>query len=572
MSHAGMTVCPHCGAQFLVPAQAIGVQTPCLTCGRPFVIQVAAEPTTTAGGADPLGIGGSSAVGLPAANPLGTSAMTLRPSVYAGGQGGGSPLPWGWIAGGIGAAVVIVVIVSGVGFAVSGTFSGPANVASPPPSSGSADSPQSPPSANQGGLVAQAVKAAGEVVSAQLPVKVFADSHDSCLSESLKLQNEARQLSEQLGRGVAGDIVLGQARELAGKMRELAIRWHALPPMTEVEREAINKRLTARVWEELKQKEKQAAPAKQYNLLTDDTPLAAMFEIMGPADAISGVLDAARKPFPAADCPLDERYVEMIQSCGAIVRHLNSIKSAADCQRLQGAVDEEAAKVNGVLEKVLGMKHLTRADAQATERKYADQFAHEQRMAEVVMTQVLFRAGHKSGDENVPEHLQPLLAGLKDLYGRHYRAVHDLRAEIVKLQSNPPQQPPATDVASLIAKALGSSQPRPDAEEKPQTQPGPRRTFGELVAADVERYQRELGRDKVLLVTAKGGTAARRQALEDELVALIQPSRRAKLDGKDTLAIVLHYEGDVQQLADKIRAAKVLRMDAANRAIEVALQ
>ncbi len=686
MSQSGITTCPHCSAQFRVAAQAVGTQTQCLTCRQPFVIQLDLQPTPSQ---DPLGLGPSP--GPSAANPLGTSpTTTLRPSAYAGGQTRRPNVPWSWIVGGVGGVALVVVVAIGAWSALSALRTGPGPRTSAPGIL--APAPQTQQPAAEGGLAANVVKKAAETIAAELPVQTFSDSHASCLEESFRLQDESQRLGKQLGQGASGEAVLSPARALGGKMRELAIRWHALPPMTEAERELINKRLTERMQAMLSAK--LGDSARKVDVLNDDTPIAAMFEIMGPSGAITDVLDAAREPFPDADCPLDELYVQTILSCREIVRQLNTVKDAADCQRLQTAVNEEAAKLKAAVEKVRGMKELTAADVQATERKYASQFAHEQMMAELVMTQVLVRAGHTSEDQNVPEHLKQLLDGLKQLYGTHYNAVHELRAEFVNIKTRDSQRAspfgqrsmkspaerlkgvtasgvPAlseTEEASveryakelevgmgskllflrvhggtpsgrrqvaqqlvrhpavracrivetsdgfvlvadaqLPAEVLARSAPfveiakldenqravalkisgpfvagpteieldaeRPRSPQAGSTaQGGPRRSFDEIVAADVQRYADEFGPGGIVVVHANGGTAAQRKALEEQLASLANPKRRSKIDGKDVCVIILSYQGDVQELADKIHVAKVQKSDAAKREIDVVFQ
>lgn len=96
------------------------------------------------------------------------------------------------------------------------------------------------------------------------------------------------------------------------------------------------------------------------------------------------------------------------------------------------------------------------------------------------------------------------------------------------------------------------------------------RTFNDLVETTIQKYQQEFGADKVIVVTAQGGTAEQRKAFVTELAGHANASRWGTHEGKEAVLIVMHYEGDVQALADKVRTAKVKTVDPQKRIFLVA--
>jgi hypothetical protein len=88
----------------------------------------------------------------------------------------------------------------------------------------------------------------------------------------------------------------------------------------------------------------------------------------------------------------------------------------------------------------------------------------------------------------------------------------------------------------------------------------------------IAEFEQEFGRERLLIVTAQGGNAQQRKALENEIADLVRPSRRAMHGRNEAMLIVLPYEGDVQDVAEQIRTAKVLDTDAALRDILVGFE
>lgn len=88
----------------------------------------------------------------------------------------------------------------------------------------------------------------------------------------------------------------------------------------------------------------------------------------------------------------------------------------------------------------------------------------------------------------------------------------------------------------------------------------------------IAEFEQEFGRDRLLIVTAQGGNAQQRKALEKEIADLVRPSRRAMHGRNEAMLIVLPYEGDVEDVAGQIRTAKVLDTDAALRDILVGFE
>ena len=88
----------------------------------------------------------------------------------------------------------------------------------------------------------------------------------------------------------------------------------------------------------------------------------------------------------------------------------------------------------------------------------------------------------------------------------------------------------------------------------------------------IAEFEQEFGRERLLIVTAQGGNEQQRKALENEIAALVRPSRRAMHGRNEAMLIVLPYEGDVEDVAGQIRTAKVLDTDAALRDILVGFE
>ena len=87
----------------------------------------------------------------------------------------------------------------------------------------------------------------------------------------------------------------------------------------------------------------------------------------------------------------------------------------------------------------------------------------------------------------------------------------------------------------------------------------------------VEKYDRAFGPDKRVAISATGGTSQQRKSLEAEIAAGIINSSRESTSGPAGFFLVMSFDGDLQELAGKVRTGKVVEVDAASRTIKVEL-
>jgi hypothetical protein len=97
-------------------------------------------------------------------------------------------------------------------------------------------------------------------------------------------------------------------------------------------------------------------------------------------------------------------------------------------------------------------------------------------------------------------------------------------------------------------------------------------TIRSVAEKTIAEFEQQFGRERLLIVTAQGGNEQQRKALENEIADLVRPSRRAMHGRSEAMLIVLSYEGDVEDVADQIRTAKVLDTDTALRDILVGFE
>jgi hypothetical protein len=669
----------------------VGKALPCPACGVKFLVTPLPVAAYVPPPPDPI---------LDAAPPP-PPTRTLDPKVYPRMQWLPDDVPWGVIA------TIAGVVVLGIGLYIGARYAFDAVQQAMPArqkgsdgagatANGQPTMPVTPPAGSAQAVVDAADKFVETISSGVKTPKLFGDTHASCLDERDKLAADVEQLGRQLQQNAGTSDLTVRAAELVLKIDDLAIRWHALPPMTSAERQAFIDRYADRAREIMEGRQREPIRIDA----TDDTAMSIWFELMLPESRLSSVIRYASSPPEPPANVLEESYESIGRTCRELCRELSTVKTASDCQRLGPLVEQQVAEVNAAVASFNAATNLTATAIKTSELKCGPRLAHEEDMLELVVKHTIAQAAFRESGRSrvdvgqldlapeIKQQLREMADRLNEFQASHKRAIHELSvalaqkksaastAEAQALQDSPslrlagvaaPGAPPLSDSErEAIDSAVRALEARPGTQtalvqlrggslEKRQLdeqrlirqalfdrwhaidttdgvvlvldfphsvqflgstatyarvtqtdesqraialsipgrfeagQPGrrsgvdriatsaapgavagtPRRTFDEVVAETIAKFELEFGRDKLLIVTAKGGTERQRQALETEIAALVRPSRRASLSGKEALLIVLPYQGNVDEIADRIRTAKVLATDASKRGILV---
>ncbi|MCI0360820.1 MAG: zinc-ribbon domain-containing protein [Planctomycetaceae bacterium] len=595
MSQVGVAACPKCGARYGVQESAVGQTLPCPACGTKFVVQPVARAAD-----DFL----PPSVDLAAGGPIVPASRVLDPIVYP-----HRDIPWVAIAIVAGLCVSLFAIAFGswkayqvVAEAVSKSEFDPADLASGVPTN--LGTGTSADVADQVAAdTAAAVEGAGKVIdrfanavtdSIEVP-KILSDSHERLASERERLKTDYQQIRDEFASGRQGDAAK-KLRDLQMRIEDLTIRWYLLPPMTEGERERLTPRLAdmghgfgGNLLDE---------PDKAF----DGEPAARIAAAdLNVAERMLAIV-AAMALWPAqAEGPVEQQYADAAARGLNVCKHLYSIRSPADIERVSPAVHEETASIRAIAGQVRGgALDLTNLKSMERMSQYMIQIG----MVAYVGQHVTRRFGLDLANSSATEEGQ--LAAEKEAkeFGKNvatlladYHTAH-VAFVLAMTPGRPTEGSPsvATSVSTPGGPTIslpgfggpGLGMPRgfgpagfgppagfggPGSVAGFGPRPGPAGFSDASIDADFETRRQAFaqanGADRILTVRATGGSTVQFRALEQTIMRLIRPTSHSMQSIGTRFQMFVVFAGDIERVASAITAGKVINTDAGSRMIEV---
>ena len=541
MSHVGIAVCPDCGARYGAEAHLVGKSIACPACGTPFVVQpvAAAAPLATSSGMpladDPLGVPLSPA-----------TTRVLGPAIAPQRRRLPEDMPWGLLAAGAGLCIVVSAIVIGGWFAAAalGTAASEAPDASPAEPS-----------------ITESLAGVAQRLAAQIPASGLADSHLSCLAEWDRIRAEGRRLRELVAQGNTSDETMRQCGDLIREARDLVIRWHALPPMTEAERQVFRARE-----DEYDRDSRAGREPEERKRGLNEVGLGFVSEWNRIVFRVMDIVGLAHDPVKPAN-ELEESYDQVCQACGDLGRQIYRVKGLADCERVAPAAEQFLASVREANDRVARISDLRPSAIKESRHKYFVRLLHDEKMLEITVEHVTSRAAAEAKGSGLstdiapaaPDEVSKLAARLKETLSRHTSAVVAFRAAVTQLDdaakaalARAARESPSS---RLVAVASQSAPPLSDAER--------------VAIDEAVRRLETIPFGNSVLIQVRGGDAAARERLRREIVLRSMGGRWIAIDTSDGEVIAMNCSEEVQWFAGSLTWAKVAQIDADSRALSV---